>query len=99
MESENEIGLAQLIVSLRKEMVEAQKKGESEDLRFTVDDIELEVEFVTSKSGEGGGGVKFWVYNAELKAKLGEQKTHRVRFKLKPRSGGGDTLLSGDVQK
>lgn len=95
----SEIGLSDLIVSLRKEMVEAQEKGAEEHLRFTIEDIELEIEFVTTKEGEGGGGVKFWVYNAELKAKLGEQKTHRVCFKLKPKSGNGDTLLSNTDKK
>jgi hypothetical protein len=89
-----EIGLKETVIALRKELLEAQKEAAGQDLKFKIEEIELELELVTSKEGEGGRGVKFWVYNAQMKAKLGKTRTHRLCLKLKPETQGGDTRIA-----
>ncbi|WP_420887095.1 trypco2 family protein [Candidatus Competibacter phosphatis] len=39
---------------------------------------------VTTKGGKGGGGVKFWVYNAEAEVNASHAKTQKLKLKLKP---------------
>lgn len=95
----SEIGLSEMIVALRSELLKAQTEGIEKDLKFKIEQIELEVELVTTKEGEGSGSVKFWVYNAEMKAKVGTERTHRLLLKLKPESSGGDTFVADDDTK
>lgn len=94
-----EIGLKEMVVALRKELLDAQKEAAEQDLKFNVEEIDMEIELVTTREGEGGGSVKFWVYNAEMKAKLGETRNHRLLLKLKPESNGGDLNISGKDTK
>jgi hypothetical protein len=93
------IGLKEMIIALRKELLDAQKEGVQRDLKFNVEQIEMEVELVTTKEGGAEGGVKFWVYSADMKASLGETRTHRLKLKLKPESNDGDLSISDDGTK
>ena len=86
------IALSDVIVNLRRELLEAQKKGADAELKFSVDDIELELQFSTTEDVNAKGGVKFWVYNAEVGAKLGDSVTQKLKLKLKP-------LLSNDERR
>jgi hypothetical protein len=85
-----DIGLKEMVVALRKELLDAQQEAAEQDLKFKIEEIEMEVALVTSKAGKGKGGVKFLVYNADLEGSLSKTQTHRLRLKLKPE---GDTLL------
>lgn len=94
-----DIGLNEMVVALRKELLAAQEEGAGQDLKFKIDEIELELELVTTKDGEVGGGVKFWVYNAEMKGTFGKARTHRLLLKLKPETKGGDTRIADNDTK
>ena len=94
------IGLAKTIAGLREELVKANKQGNGEELRFKVDEIELEVAVEISGEGSTAGKASFKVLGigAEVGAegKLGRSDTNRVIVKLKP---AADFHVSGEVEE
>ena len=81
------IELSEMIGQLREELLKARGQSEGSDLRFQVEEIEIELQIVTTKGGKGGGGVKFWVYNAEAEVSAAHAKTQKLKLKLKPKMG------------
>ena len=96
MDKQN-IGLAEMIGKLREELQEAQQEGQGKALKFAVDAVDLELQVTVSRDIEGGGGVKFWVYNAEAKGSMGSETVQTLRLKLKPESAGGGGFQVGDI--
>ena len=92
----DKIPLSEMLAELRKELLEAKWEGQSSDLKFLIEDIEIELQIVTTKGGKGGGGVKFWVYNAEAEVNASQAKTQKLKLRLKPvgRDGRGEVLIS-----
>lgn len=96
------IPLSDLIVELRRELLDAQRRGQQEGLKFLVEDVELELQLAASDSTEAGAGVKFWILSGEAKGKVSSQSLQKVTLKLKPLNravdggafevGGEDTL-------
>jgi hypothetical protein len=66
---DNRIGLAVMIDNLRQELLESQKMAGDSPIKFTVENIDLELKVQVEKSTKGdvGLGVKFWVVNADMK--------------------------------
>ncbi len=96
----SKIELSELIVELRRELLEARARGEREDLRFQVEEVEIEVNLATTKEGSAKTGVKFWVLNAETQGKLAAETVQKVRIKLKPLdAAGGPTLVSDEDER
>ncbi|MCP4696835.1 MAG: hypothetical protein GY862_08295 [Gammaproteobacteria bacterium] len=90
--------LSDMLLALRHELQEAQTKAAGQNLKFSVEDIELEVKVATSAKAVGKGGVKFWVYNAEAGGKIGTETMHTIRLKMKPESADGSPLqVSGQT--
>ena len=93
--SSTNIELSELIVELRRELLEAQTEGEKQDLKFHVEEIDVELQIAVSKEVEGKGGVKFWVVcSAEAGAKLASETTQTLRLKLKPLASQGPLHIS-----
>ena len=91
----DQIPLAEMLVGLRKELLEAQRQAENEKLKFKIDDIEVELRVGTTKTGVVKGGVKFWVVDASAEGEIDAQRFQTVRLKLTPvAEGGGETLIS-----
>jgi len=89
------IPLSELLLGLRKELLAAQEQAASEQLRFKVEDIEVEVKIGTTKKGVAKGGVQLWVLDAGAEGTRESQKLQTLRLKLKPvDSKGKDTLVS-----
>lgn len=78
------IALAEMLSDLRAELLKARSDASESELRFEIADVELEVQLSVTKGAEGGGGVKFWVYNAEAQVSANEAKTHKLKLRLKP---------------
>lgn len=99
--SASRMSLADMIVKLRKDLRQAQKQAEREDLKFQVEEIELEVQVTTAQEGEAKMGVNFWVYTAEAGGGVSREDSHTLRLKLKPLTGGdwpSEPLEISDVE-
>lgn len=88
MANENKIELAQMIKGLRQELTTAQNDAGGEDLRFAVDDIEIELEVVAEvgKSDAKGDkvGVKFFaIFSTEVAGNETSSDKNLVRNKVK----------------
>lgn len=93
--ADSDISLAALIAELRKELTTAKSQGQGSDLRFQVEEAEIELQVVVTQGDEIGGGVKFWVLNAAVKDKFSEAITQKIKLKLKPLDAdGGNTKIS-----
>lgn len=84
MSDDNRIGLAEMIENLRQELLEAQIKSENADIKFSVENIDLELKVQVQRDTEvgGKGGVKFWVVNAETEGKQKDSKVTEQTIKL-----------------
>jgi len=75
--------LSDVLAQLRENLVRAQQEGEGKDLRFLLDDIEVEFQVAITQEGSGKAGVKFWVVNAEAGGKLANVTTQKIKLKMK----------------
>jgi hypothetical protein len=75
--------LSDVLANLRDEIVTAQQAGEGKDLRFLIDDIEVELQLAVTDEGSGKAGFKVWTLGAELGAKTVDATTQKLRLKLK----------------
>lgn len=101
--SEGRVRLADYIQHLRQELTTAAKEGEGEELRFAVEEIEVELDVTMSQESTTEGGWDHWVV---LKIGATDNKTisQKMRLKLKPLRGdaakeaekSGVTLLRGE---
>ncbi|MCB9759504.1 MAG: hypothetical protein H6739_06660 [Alphaproteobacteria bacterium] len=106
--SEQLIKLEDVVDQLRLELKLLQKKAaeDQEELRFLINEVEIELQVVVTKTVVGEAGVKvgFWtVVEAGAKASGGWEKanTQTLRLKLKPVQvppGTGTTNEDGDPQ-
>ena len=55
----DKIPLSEMLAQLRQELLQTQWEGEGSDLKFLIEDIEIELQVATTKEAGGGGGVKF----------------------------------------
>ncbi|MBF0603177.1 MAG: hypothetical protein HQL07_05720 [Nitrospirae bacterium] len=93
------IALAEMISSLRSELQQAQDEGKDKELRFAVGDVELELQVTVTKEGTVGGGVKFWVYEANAGGKVAEQMVQKIKIKLAPVGSDGRSLQISDTKR
>lgn len=84
MSNENPVELAEVIKALRQELITAQQEGASEDIRFNVNNVEIELETVISKKEVAGAGLKtrFFVVDVDAKANTEFAEASKQRIKL-----------------
>ncbi|MEU9335562.1 trypco2 family protein [Streptomyces sp. NPDC048290] len=85
-------GLADALKSLRAELTEATAAGADAGLRFTVEQIDLELAVDVRREAGGDGGFKFWVVSLQGRGQQARQTTHRISLTL---GLAGDPLISG----
>lgn len=78
-----QITLSEMLAELREELLAAEK-GKTPTLKLLVEQVEIELQVVTENKAGGGGGVKFWVYNADAKVEAADAKTQKFKLTLKP---------------
>ena len=94
------IPLAEVVQELRRQLQQATKAAEGEDLRFTVEDLELELQVVVTKDVSAKAGFSFSVLlgqgSAEASAGYEKSLVQTVKIKLRPNPSNGKALnLSG----
>ncbi|HME85069.1 MAG TPA: trypco2 family protein [Roseiarcus sp.] len=78
-----ERNLVNVLAALRAQLVEARRQGENADLRFSLEDIEVELTFQVSTDANAKGGVKFWVVTADVGGKVASESVQKVKLKMK----------------
>jgi hypothetical protein len=90
------LALPEVLKQLRRDLLEAQREGEGQSLRFLTDDVEVELQVVATEDGSVKGGVKFWVVNAEAGGGSSQASTQKLKLKLKPVDEQGNPLRVSD---
>lgn len=96
---ERNIPLSEMIQMLRNELYAAVYEAHGQGLRFRVESMELELQIAVTRESEVGGGIKFWVINANGKQKTASTDHHTFKLKLQPlldSPGGTSELLVSD---
>ncbi len=93
------LDLATTVVALRRELEKARELGAAAELKFTVEEIDIELQVVAKKTAGVESGVKFWVMSGKVKGELGEEVVQKVRLRLKPKGPDGDCELSDTDQE
>lgn len=81
---EDAVELADLIWQLRGELTRAAWSGETKDLRFKAELVELELTVAVEKSKDPNVKVKFWVVEAGTNAQRKATTTQTIRLSLRP---------------
>jgi Trypsin-co-occurring domain 2 len=88
--------IADVISALRANLEAAQKAGQGHDIRFTMDEVEVELNVATTGDAKAEGGIKFWVLNFGAGMKSKDEHTQKVRLKMKAVDMDGKPLLVSD---
>ena len=90
------IALSELIKTVRLELQKAEKAGGDEQLRFRVDDVELEVSVEIQHAEALDGGFKLYVFEAGANQSDQTTHAHRIKINFKPLGPEGkDVLITG----
>ncbi len=106
--SEVTIPLAEVIQELRRQLLRATAAGTGQELRFEVQDLELELQVLVTRGAGvkagGSGGVKFWVLegkgSGEVSGSYESSRIQKVKLTLKPKPTSGGTfevVADGDL--
>lgn len=92
--------LSEAIEVVREQLIKAQKAGRASetagDLVFGVGKVSVEFTGEVTKTVGVGGGVKFWVVNAEAKGERASGTTQKVTVELTPQSPDGTSFRVAD---
>jgi len=92
-----DVPLADAIEALRQQLTAAMLAGEKSPLRFTVEELTLELEVAVSYGGGGHAGIKFWLVDFGGKGEHSNAATHRIAMKLKPMDEHQQHINLGDT--
>ena len=93
--------LSKALATLREQLALAQTEGDGHDLRFLIDEIEVELNLALTTEGKGEIGAKFlWVVTASMDAKLSQVATQKIKLKMKlVDKDGNSTMVSNKGKK
>src|SRR5215831_8833332 len=86
------VELTEAISALRRQLGEAMRAGEDEDIRFRLGSVELEFALTVKKDVHGDGGVRFGVISLGAGGGLSRDTVQRVKLTLQPIDAAGDDL-------
>jgi hypothetical protein len=90
VESDDVVGLAEVIRQVRQELTQARADGEAQTLRFAVEKVSLEFAVQVHRTGDGRTGLRIGVLTAELGGGVARDTTHRIQVELQPVDEYGD---------
>jgi Trypsin-co-occurring domain 2 len=91
-----DIGLADTIRALRAELLKSVAEAADARLKFRLGTVDLEFKVAIEAKDEVGGGIKFWVLNADAKASDTTSTSHTVKIQLHPADEDGQEVWTGD---
>ena len=98
----SKIDLVDAIAELRAELSRAVDKRPEADLKFDVNEIELELSVAMERSGGPQGKLSINVLGLEgeigADANFSKARTQVIKLKLKPRGPNGDVQVSGTAR-
>jgi hypothetical protein len=96
IESADKFELADLLIRLRQDLLRASRDPATKDLRFRVEDVELELQLVAARDAKAGGAVKWWVVEANAGGSMSSATTQKLRLKLRAIDAStGDSFNAG----
>ncbi len=81
---ENAYQLSKVIDKLRGDLNEAVKNAPTDGLNFTVEEVDVELEIVTTSIDEANGEIGLWVLKTGAKITNQNATSHKIVLKLKP---------------
>ena len=92
--------LSEAIEAVREQLIKAQgagrRSGTAGELTFVVGKVSVEFAGEVSKTVGVGGGVKFWVVNADAKGERASGASQKVTVELIPQSPDGTSYQVSD---
>ncbi|MFT5698654.1 MAG: hypothetical protein ACI8ZB_001509 [Desulforhopalus sp.] len=79
----DKLELSDMIKELRLQLSNAQKDGNGEDIRFIVDDVELELQITVEKQVQGGMSAKFFVLTSKVDGSDKNTVSQKLKLKFK----------------
>jgi hypothetical protein len=98
------VPLGAAIKALRSELLQAMADAKDEELRFALGPVELEFKLTVTAEASAGGGVRFWLLNAEAHGARAREDAHTLRVTLTPvhastvQGGGDDVLVTSELR-
>lgn len=94
--AESPFELANVVQGLRQELLKAVEQAKGEELRFEVQEMELELQVQVTKEVGAEAKLKFWVIDAGgVSGSVEKSTVQTVRLKLKPKGKGGALPMLG----
>lgn len=87
------VGLSEAIAQLRQELEAARKAGAGQNVRLTVNQVELEFMAELRRSGEANAGLRWGIVSGGVKGALASGASHRLKLVLTPHEEGDSSAL------
>jgi Trypsin-co-occurring domain 2 len=84
MKDDGFVRLADAVAELRSQLADAQHVAENSELRFGVENIEVEFALEIKKIGGGDGKLQLGVVTIGASGSISSAHTHKVKFVLHP---------------
>ena len=95
----SELGLADAIGQLRREIVTAMQAARNEPLQFQLGPVELELQVQLAAKAGVKGEAKWVVVSFGADAGAERTRTHKVKLTLKPAYEGRDVFVRDEMKK
>jgi len=92
----DEIGLADAVAALRRELETAMAASAGEQVQFRLGTVEMEFTVEVTTEGKGGAGVRFLIFSADAGGSRARATAHRVKLQLQPWGPQGDINITDD---
>lgn len=86
--SDDRIGLGVVIEQLRAELAALNAVAGDKDLRFALDNVEVELHIGVTREAGASAVAKFWVLELGGEGKYAHERTQTIKLTLKPRLEG-----------
>lgn len=86
--SDDRIGLGVVIEQLRAELAALNAVAGDKDLRFALDNVEVELHVGVTREAGASAVAKFWVLELGGEGKYAHERTQTIKLTLKPRLEG-----------